>query len=167
MSTPLRSTARGRVPRTAYWLFAGLVLLRVMQSVVCLVDPRGAAASADGIPLERYPAAAAETIASLFALNSYGRLMLCVLAAVVLLRMRPLTPWLMWAFLVDQLGRRLLLRAYPLGSVGDPPGEVVSWTLIAINVLALALYFVRPRSAAPDGDPSPEDEPLHRGGARA
>jgi len=119
--------------------------MRSLQSVVCLVDPSGVAASADGIPLDHYPPAAAQTVASLFALNSYGRLILCLLAALALLRMRALTPWLMWAFLVDQLGRRALLRVYPFASVGAPPGNLVGWILIALNVLALAAYYFQAR----------------------
>ena len=49
----------------------------------------------------------------------------------------------MWAFLVDQLGRRMLLRVYPFASVGAPPGNLVSWILIALNVLALVAYYFK------------------------
>ena len=158
MTSPLSSTTNDRLPRAGLWLFACLVVVRTLQSVACLVDPRGIAASADGIPLDRYPAAAAKTIAALFALNSYGRLLLCLLAVLVLLRMRALAPWLMGVFLVDQLGRRALLSVFPIESVGHPPGDVVSWGMIAINVVALVIVLSRPRSAGGKTNLTPKVE---------
>ena len=153
------SPSGGRWSLAATWLFAAIVAVRTLQSVVCLVDPRGIAASADGIPLDRYPAAAAQTIASLFALNSYGRLVLCLLAALLLFYKRGLLPWLMGAFLADQIGRRALLRVLPFVSIAHPPGDVVSWILIASNALAIAMFLMQSRSPTQTTRPSGQDKP--------
>ena len=52
--------------KIALWILGLLIAVRTMQSVMILVNGYSIAQSADGIPLETYPAAAAQTIVALF-----------------------------------------------------------------------------------------------------
>ena len=48
----------------ALWLFGLVIAIRLVQSAMILFNPYGTVRSADGIPLDAYPATAAQTRAS-------------------------------------------------------------------------------------------------------
>jgi hypothetical protein len=56
----LDNTYRGR--RLALWLLALVVSMRILQSVLVIFNGYSTAMNADGIPLDTYPTAAAQTI---------------------------------------------------------------------------------------------------------
>ena len=70
--------------KVALWLFGLIVLMRVAMSVNSILNGRYVASSADGIPLETYTAAAAQTAVSLFALLGFSNLMICLVCVLVL-----------------------------------------------------------------------------------
>ena len=72
--------------KIALWILALMVAVRTMQSVMILVNGSSIASSADGIPLDTYPAAAAQTIVALFALSAVNRLVISLICVVVLVR---------------------------------------------------------------------------------
>src|SRR6266699_1831923 len=86
----LDNNYRGR--RFALWLFGIVVLIRSIQSVMIIVNGYYVARSADGIPLESYPSAAAQTIVALFAISSLNRLLISLVCVVVLVRYRSAIP---------------------------------------------------------------------------
>ena len=132
---------RGR--RIALWLFALLVLLRTAMSLNIIFNGRYVATSADGIPLDAFPHAAAQTAVSLFALVGFGQLIFCLLCALVLVRYRGMVPLMFALFLLEHLGRRLLLLLLPIPRVGAPPGFYVNLTLLAIMLAGTALSLWR------------------------
>src|SRR5512146_601037 len=78
--------------KLALWLFALVVLMRVMMSLNSMLNGYYIAISADGIPLNTYPAAAAQAAVSLFALLGLAHFTICLLCVVVLARYRSLVP---------------------------------------------------------------------------
>ena len=134
---PLDNTYRGR--RLALWLFALVVSARTLQSVVVIFNTHSTAMNADGIPLDTYPAAAAQTIEGLFALSGLYRLLLSLLCALVLARYRAAVPFMFVVLLLNYLAAQLILRFIPIVRVGAPPASVVNFTLLALTAVGLAL----------------------------
>ncbi len=140
--------------RLALWLYAAIILMRVAMSVNAIFNGSRIASSADGIPLETYTPAAAQTTVSLFALLGLSSFLICLLCILVLVRHRSLVP-VMFAFLLLQsLGGRLILHFLPIIKVGTPPGIYVNFVLLAFMVIGLALSLWRRRPAQRDNGDS-------------
>jgi hypothetical protein len=101
--------------------------------------------SADGIPLDAYPAAAARTIVSLFALLGLGHLMIVLLGFLILVRYRAMIPFLFALLLVEQLSRKLILQLMPIVRTGTPPASAINLVLLALMIAGLALSLWRRR----------------------
>jgi hypothetical protein len=65
------NTYSGR--KLALWLFALVVAVRAFQSLFIIFNGYSVAQRADGIPLDTFSPAAAQTVVSLFALYSFRR----------------------------------------------------------------------------------------------
>lgn len=131
------NTYRGR--KLALWLFAVVVAVRILQSVFVIFNTYSTVKGADGIPLDTFPPAAAQTIVGLFALSGLYRLILSLLCVLVLVRYRAAIPFMFTVLLVNHLAAQLILRFVPLVRVGAPPASVVNRTLLALTVVGLAL----------------------------
>jgi hypothetical protein len=67
--------------RLALWLFGLLLVLKVTMSLNSIFNGSTVASSADGIPLETFTSAGAQTVVSLFALLGLSRLVICLLGS--------------------------------------------------------------------------------------
>jgi hypothetical protein len=131
------NTYRGS--KVALWLLGFTILLKATQSVAIVFDGRRTAMNADGIPIDTYPAAAAQTILALFALLSLWRLLVCLAGVIVLARYRGAAPLMLALFLLQYLASLLMLRFVPLASVGTPPGPTINLVLAALVLVGLIL----------------------------
>jgi hypothetical protein len=131
------NTYRGH--KLALWLFAVVVLLKVIMSVNSIFNGRYVATSADGIPLDTFTPAAAQTVVALFAIWALAELIICLLCIVVMARYRAMTPLMLALLLLEHLGRKLVLQVIPIVRTGTPPGFVVNLVLLALIVVGLAL----------------------------
>jgi hypothetical protein len=134
---PVDNTYRGY--KVALWLFGLLVLMKTIISVNSIVNGYSIASSADGIPLDTFAPDAAQTVVSLFGLLGLLTLVLCVLSVVVLVRYRSLVPFMFVLLLLEALGRKLFLQVMPIPRTGDPPGSYVSFVILALMIVGLAL----------------------------
>jgi hypothetical protein len=135
------NTYRGH--RLAIWVLALLVLLKTIMSLNSIFNGYDVASSADGIPLDTYPPAAARTVVSLFALLGLGHFVLCALGVLVLVRYRSMIPFVFGLLLLEHLTRRLILSVMPIDRVGRPPGFVVNVILLVLMIVGLALSLRR------------------------
>ena len=87
---PIDNTYSGS--KIALWLFGLIVFVQILQSVMVIVNGHLVAQSADGIPLENYPAAAAQTIVVIFTVSALRRLIISLMCAGVLFRYRSAVP---------------------------------------------------------------------------
>lgn len=133
----LENSYRGR--KLALWLFGLVVLVKIAQSVVSIFDAADIAKTADGIPLDSYPPAAAQTIAALFALSGVSRLFLYMLCALVLVRYRNAVPLMFLVSALSFLAGRLVLYYLPIARTGTPGGLIVNQVLFGLMVLGLVL----------------------------
>lgn len=132
------------------WLFALVIAIRAVQSVAIIVNGYSIAQSADGIPLETYPAAAAQTIVAIFALSSLNRLIISLIGAVVLLRYRRAVPLMLLAMGLTYLGGQLITWFIPLVRVGRPPGVVMNLGLFGLTIIGFVLSLWKRRPVVPD-----------------
>ena len=133
----LDNTYRGR--KLALWLFGLVVLIRSIQSAMIIINGYSIARSADGIPLETYPAAAAQTVLALFAILSLNRLLISLVCVVVLVRYRSAIPSMFAILALGYLAGEIILRFIPIVRVGTPPGPIVNLIMFALMIVGLAL----------------------------
>jgi hypothetical protein len=142
---PVRIDNNYQGSKIALWILGLLVAVRTMQSVMILVNGESIAQSADGIPLDTYPAAAAQTILALFALSAVNRLVISLICVVVLVRYRRAVPLMFLLLLLTYAASQLIGRVIPMVRVGRPPGVVVNLTLLGLTILGLALSLWKRR----------------------
>lgn len=129
---------RGQWPGLA--LFVLFITVKLMMSVNSIVNTRGVATGADGIPLDGYGAGGAEAVLSLFALLALDQLTLAFLGVIALVRYRAMIPLTFLIFLVEHLGRRALLALNPIDRPdGAPIALYINLALAAVLLIGLLL----------------------------
>jgi hypothetical protein len=113
------------------------------------------AQSADGIPLENYPAAAAQTILAIFMVSSLRRLIIALICSVVLFRYRSAVPLMFVVLGLSYLGGQVIFRFVPIVRVGTPPGVVMNLIMFGLTVVGLALSLWRRGSSRRVGGRTP------------
>ncbi len=129
--------------KIALWLFGLIVFVQILQSVMVIVNGYSVAQSADGIPLETYPAAAAQTILAIFMVSSLRRLFISLMCAVVLFRYRSAVPLMFVVLGLNYLGGEVIFQFVPIVRVGTPPGVVMTLIMFGLTVVGLALSLWR------------------------
>src|SRR6516225_2397486 len=107
---PQRADNTYRGYKFALWLFAVVLLLRGFQSLVSVFKGYSTLTVADGIPLDRYTTAGAQTLVSMFAILGFTQFLICLLGVLALARYRNLVPLMFTLLLLQYLGGRLILR---------------------------------------------------------
>ncbi len=133
--------------KIALWILGLLIAVRTMQTVMILVNGYSIAQSADGIPLETYPAAAAQTIVALFTLSAVNRVVISLICVVVLVRYRRAVPLMFLLLLVTYAAGQLVGRVIPIVRVGQPPAVVMNLTLLGLTIIGLVLSLWKRRPA--------------------
>jgi ABC-type amino acid transport system permease subunit len=134
---PIDNTYRGS--KVALWLFGLVVGVRIFQSLAVIFNGYATAKGADGLPLDSYPPAAAQTVVALFALSSLWRLTFCSVCALVLVRYRSAVPLMFAVLMLNFLAAQLLSQFVPLVRTGTPPGPYVNLAQFALTVIGLVL----------------------------
>jgi hypothetical protein len=135
------NTYRGH--KLALWLFGLILFMRVVMSLNSIFNGYIVASSADGIPLDTFPSAAARTVVSLFALLGLSNFMICLLGVLALVRYRSMVPLMFALFLLQQLSGRVILLLSPIVRTGTPHGFYVNLILLALMIVGLALSLRR------------------------
>jgi hypothetical protein len=129
--------------KIALWLFGLIVFVHILQSVMVIVNGHSIAQSADGIPLETYSAAAAQTILAIFMISSLRRLIISLICAVVLFRYRSAVPLMFVVLGLSYLGGQVIFQFVPIVRVGTPPGVVMNLIMFGLTIVGLALSLWR------------------------
>ena|SRR5882724_4799519 len=131
------NTYRGH--KVALWLFGLVVGVMITQSVFIIFNSYSTIINADGIPLDNYQPAAAQTIVALWALRALSRLIISLLCLLVLVRYRSAIPFMFALLLLNYLAGQLILQFFPLVRTGTPPGPIVNLIMFALMIIGLAL----------------------------
>ena len=135
--------------RLAIWLLVPIILLRGLIGFNSIFFARSVATSADGVPLDSFTPAAAGTVLALFALLGLFSLLLALLGLVVLVRYRAMIPFLYLFLLIQEVGNKAVLLAYPVtrsASSGMPAGSIVVFTILAMTLVGFALSLITNRN---------------------
>lgn len=140
--------------KIALWLFGFIVFVHILQSVFVIVNGYSTAQAADGIPLETYPAAAAQTIVALFIVGSVRRLIISLICAVVLFRYRSVVPLMFIVLGINYLGSQAVFQFVPLVRVGTPPGVIMNFIMFVLTLVGLTLSLWRRDGSHLVGNPT-------------
>lgn len=138
-----------RGSRLAIWFLVPIILLRGLIGFNSIFFARSVATSADGVPLDSFTPAAAGTVLALFALLGLFSLLLALLGVVVLVRYRAMIPFLYLFLLIQEVGNKAVLLAYPVtrsASSGMPAGSIVVFTILALTLLGFVLSLTANRN---------------------
>jgi hypothetical protein len=136
---PQRIDGTYRGSRLAPWFLAPIVAMKMLQSLLSILGGAYVARSADGIPLDAYTPAGAQTVVALFALQGFSRLTIYLLCILVLVRYRSALPFAFVLLVLEHLGRLLILQFVPIARTGAPIGPVVNFVLFTLMIAGLAL----------------------------
>jgi pimeloyl-ACP methyl ester carboxylesterase len=143
----------------APWLFGLVVVARTLQGLAVTFDTSAVAQRADGIPLDTFAPAAAQTVGALFALTGLYRLVIAVVCVLVLVRYRGALAFLCALLALEGLAKLVLLESRPLATSGTPAGPHPNAALTVLSIVGVALSLWRPGRP-----PAPADPPRARPG---
>jgi hypothetical protein len=113
--------------------------VRVCQSVLVIFNGYSTARGADGIPLDTYTPAAAQTVVALFAQGALSRLIISLLCVLALVRYRSAIPSMFVLLILNYLASQLILQFVPLAREGTPPALIVNLVMFALMIIGLVL----------------------------
>jgi hypothetical protein len=125
--------------RLALWLFGLVVSVKIVQNLVAIFAGHSVLISADGIPLDTFTPAGAQTLLAVWALSGLYRLILYLLCVLVLMRYRSAIPFMFAVQALEFLAARVILHFIPLVRIGTPPGPIVNRILFALMIVGLVL----------------------------
>lgn len=131
----------------AIWLFAPVVLMKTLIALSTIFNGRGAAQSADGIPIDSFGAAGAAAVVALFALLGLCHLVFGLLGLLALSRYRAMIPLMFLLLLFEQVARKGILLIKPIERSGSAPGFYINLALLALMIAGFVLsLWRRPQS---------------------
>ena len=148
---PERIDNRYRGHRVALWLFVLVTLQKLGLSLAHLFKDDGGAQSVSTIPLDSYPAGAAQNIIALFARMGLEQLLLVAVFVVVLVRYRALIPLMYVVVVVHYFASRGVGLMKPLVLAGTSGARTPALVIAVISVIGLVLSLTGRRYAASDG----------------
>ena len=141
-----------RGQKAALWLLGIVALMKMTMGFNTVVNGQYVLRSADGVPLDSYSAAAAQTIVAAFALWGWGLLLFAMIAILALLRYRSMTPFVFLLLLTEHLGRKVILQFIPVVRSVTVPATWINTALLALMVVGLVLSLWQRHGAPRDAD---------------
>jgi hypothetical protein len=140
---PRRLDDEYRGHKLALWLFGLVIAMKSAQSSAIILNGYATARDADGIPLDSFTPAVAQTVVAVLAQGSLWRLFFCLLCVLVLLRYRSAVPLMFGLLALNYLVAQLVLIFVPLPRVGAPVGPLVNLVLFVVMLAGLGLSLWR------------------------
>jgi hypothetical protein len=125
--------------KVALWLFGLVVGVMIVQGVVVIFNGYSTVRDADGIALDTYTPAAAQTVLALWAQRGLSRLILGSLCILALVRYRSAIPLMFVLLMLNYLAGQLIFQFVPPVRTGTPPGPIVNLIMFALMLIGLAL----------------------------
>jgi len=127
------------------WILALVLAGRFAVGLNGSINTRFVAISADGIPLDTFSAAAAETVIALFALTAMMNLVLGFMGVAVLIRWRAMIPFTYLLLLFQSAASRIVLYLHPIARSGASTvqiGTVFLLGLLGLTVIGFVLSLI-------------------------
>lgn len=139
---PVRVDNRYRGHPVGLWLFVPIALIKMSQSLTHLLKQDGGAQSLSTIPLDTYPAGAAQNVIGMFARLGLEQLLLAVIFWLVLLRYRALIPLMYFLMVAHFIGGRILAQYKPLALAGTSSVSTPFLVIAGLSVVGLILSLI-------------------------
>ena len=133
--------------QAAIWIFALITAFKLALGVTHVFSADGGAQTLSHVPLDSYPAGAAQNVVGLFARMGLEQLLLGAIFLVVLLRYRALIPLLFLLALVAQAGAFVIAACKPLSLTVSPGVAPMHLVLAGLYLAGLALSLLGGQSA--------------------
>ena len=140
-----RASEGYRGSRLAYYFFVLVAVVSTIRSLIHILALDGGASSIAGISVDVEGGA---NIIAMFAQWGASQLVLALLYWLVILRYRFLVPFMLAIVFVEQVLRIGIGQLKPVVVAAPPPGEIGSYILLPLSVLALLLSLRRTSGAA-------------------
>ena len=140
---PRRLDNEYRGHKLALWLFGLVIAMKSAQSLAIIFNGYPTARDADGIPLDSFTPAVAQTVVAVFAQGSLWRLFFCLLCVLVLFRYRSAVPLMFGLLALNYLAAQLVSTFVPLPRVGAPVGPLVNLILFVVMLVGLGFSLWR------------------------
>jgi hypothetical protein len=128
--------------QAAIWIFALITLMKLGLALVHLFSADGGAQSVSHMPLDSYPAGAAQNVVGLFARMGLEQLLLGALFVIVLLRYRAWIPLMFLLAVAAQAGAFALAAVKPLSLTVKSGAAPVHLVLAALYITGLVLSLL-------------------------
>jgi hypothetical protein len=139
---PTRVDNRFRGLALALWLFVPLAFMKLALGLVHILRADGGAQSVSTMPLDSYPAGAAQNIIGLMARMGLEQLLLGLVFVVVLLRYRALIPLMYAVAVLHFLLQKGVAAMKPLALAGTSGASTMHLVIGAISVVGLVLSLL-------------------------
>lgn len=136
---PGRVDNRYRGYAVALWLFVPITFIKLATSFTHLFNADGGAQSISTIPLDTYPASAAQNIVGLFARMGLEQFLLASLFVLVLIRYRAMIPLMYMVIIAHYLGGRGVAEMKPLVLAGTSGVKFVGPVIAVLSAAGLLL----------------------------
>jgi hypothetical protein len=123
----------------ALWLFVPLTFMKVALGLAHIFRADGGAQSVSTMPLDTYPAGAAQNIVALMARMGLEQLLLGLIFVVVLVRYRALIPLMYVVAVLHYLGQTGVKAMKPLALAGASGASTVHLVIAAVSLAGLVL----------------------------
>ena len=144
---PERIDNRYRGHPLALWLFVLVALQKLGVSLTHLFKADGGAQSISTIPLDSYPAGAAQNIIGLYARLGLEQILLVALFVLVLVRYRAMIPLMYVVVVVHYLASRGVGVMKPLVIAGTSGARTPALVVAVLSVIGLVLSLTGRRYA--------------------
>jgi hypothetical protein len=136
-----------------HWLalviLALLLVLRLVQTGLGLVDPVLVIRGPDGILFDTFNGPGQAAFASLFRLVCLFNLVVCLLGVLAMVRYRAMVPLIYLVLIVSFGGRKILGLLDPIPRAPDAPGVWMVFAMIAAALLGFLLSLLDRRNTQP------------------
>ena len=131
----------------ALWLFVPITLQKLAVSLTHLFTADGGAQSITTMPLDTYPASAAQNIVGLMARQGIEQLMFAMLLLLVLLRYRAMIPLMYVLIVAHYVATKGVAQMKPLVVTGTSGANTPMLVIAIMSVAGLVLSLVGRRYA--------------------
>ena len=131
--------------KLALYVFALLVLITVVRSLIHIIAPDGGAQSIATIPIDTFEGAARSVVIHMFSLWGLSQLLMGIVYAVVLVKYRSLIPF-MYVLIIIEYSMRIVLGIFkPIETLSTPPGAILNFIMIPLSIFMLVLALKSPK----------------------
>jgi hypothetical protein len=133
---------RYRGQKLALWLLVPITFMKVGISLTHIFRGDGGAQSIATIPLDTYPAGAAQNVIALFARLGLEQFLLAALCVVVLLRYRSMIPFMYLLIVVHDIAQMAIARMKPLALAATSGARTPALVVTALSVIGFLLSLL-------------------------